>query len=181
MSRSAVPHLPAPAPAPGFPEGVRQHTGSLHIPHSLRFGLVASRFNPELTQPLVGSAVACLIQHGVPPDHIEVAWVPGAYEIPVVLKKWAAGGRFQALIALGAVLQGATVHAQSISNQVSRVMTDLSVEFRLPVIDAVVVSPSAELAAERCCTGEASRGWYAATAALEMTSLILRLRGGEHP
>lgn len=171
--------IPPPAPAPQIPATVRQYTGTLSVPHALRFGLVGSRFNPELTQPLVTSAVECLRAHGVADDHIEVAWVPGAYEIPVVLKKWASGGRIHALIGLGAVLQGATVHAQSISAQVSRAMTDIALEFRLPVIDAVVVAQTPELAAERCTTGEASRGWYAALAALEMASLLQRLRGGE--
>jgi 6,7-dimethyl-8-ribityllumazine synthase len=151
--------------------------GDLHPPPGLRFGLVASRFNPDLTRPLVRAAVDGLLRHGVAPDHVEVVWTPGAFEIPVLLKRWAASRRFQALIGLGAVLQGATVHAQSISAQVSRAMTDVALEFHLPVIDAVVVAATPELAAERCRTGEASRGWYAALAALEMATLLQRLRG----
>jgi 6,7-dimethyl-8-ribityllumazine synthase len=178
VSRDHAPLLPSPQPAPGLPFELRQHLGERSAPPGARFGLISGRFNPELTQPLVTGAVQGLLQSGVRAEQVELAWVPGCYELPVVLREWAASGRFHALIALGTVLQGATVHAQSISTQVSRAMTEVSMAHGLPVIDAVVVAPTPEVAAERCRADASGRGWYAALAAVEMVTLLARLRAG---
>ena len=161
------------SPRPGL-AGVRQHTGSADA-RGLRFGIVASRFNPDLTGGLVDGAVAALRSRGARAKDITVAWVSGAFEIPVVLDRLAASGRFDALLALGAVLEGKTAHAQMISNQVNRALMEIALVHRRPVIDGVVCAASHKIAAERCLDVKAGRGWYCAMAAIESATVLASL------
>lgn len=160
-------------PRAGLP-GVRQVTGG-NSAAGLRVGIVASRFNPDLTGGLVDGAVAALRARGAAAKNITVAWVPGAFEIPVVLNRMAASGRFDALIALGAVLEGKTAHAQMISSQVNRALMETALVHDLPVIDGVVCATSRKIAAERCLDLDSGRGWYCAMAALEAASVLAAL------
>ncbi len=143
-----------------------------HEVADLRFGLVVSRFNPELTEGLARAAVQALKTHGARPEQITIIWVPGAFELSGVLEICASRGQYDALIALGAVLQGATPHADAIGQTVVRSLSEIARTYQLPVIDGVVVARTAEQASARCLSGEQSRGWYAAKAAIEMAQVM---------
>lgn len=160
---------------PDLPEAVRQFAGTLNA-EGLSFGIVVSRFNPQLTEPALKSAVDALMHHGAQPASISVAWVPGSYEIPTALEVMAAQGGIDALIALGAVIEGETPHASAINAAVSDALCAIARAHQIPVIDGVVVARTMEQAVERCCTGEHSRAWYAAKAAIEMAHLLKRLK-----
>jgi 6,7-dimethyl-8-ribityllumazine synthase len=141
----------------------------------MRFGLVISRFNSFLTQQLLKGALDCLARHGAAAEQVTVVWVPGANEIPAAVDRLAAGGRFDALIALGAVVQGATVHADLINGQVSRSLAKIGLDRGLPVINAVVAAGSLEQAIERAGTKAGNKGWDGALAAIEMASVFRQL------
>jgi len=143
--------------------------------NGLRFAVVVSRYNDQLTNGLLEAFMASMAARGVSSEQIFIYWVPGAYEIPTVLSKLAAKGGFHALVALGAVMEGATNHAQIISQEIAHAVSQLSVKYQLPIIDTVVTSNTMEEARERCLTGEQSRGHYAAEAALEMASLLNKI------
>ena len=140
-----------------------------------KFGIVISRFNDFLTKQLLLGAVDCLVRHGAKEEDITVAWVPGAYETPLAVKKMAAGKGYSALIALGAVVQGATPHAGLINSQVARALAQIGLETGLPVIDGVVAADNLEQAIERCGTKSGNRGWSAAQAAIEMANLMKQM------
>ncbi len=141
----------------------------------LTFGLVVSRFNDFLTRHLKDGAIDCLIRHGGREEDITVAWVPGSNEIPQAVKKMAEGDRFNAIIALGVVVQGATTHAELINSQVSRSLAAISLESGVPVINGVVAADNLEQAIERCGTKAGNKGWQAAEAAIEMANLFKAL------
>lgn len=149
--------------------GVTTHVGT-HQGEGRRFGLVAARFNVRLTGAMVTAAVETFQANGVRPADLEVVWVPGSYEIPLFIKRLAASGRFDALLACGVVIEGATRHADLIMNSLVQSFVGLSLEFDCPVVDAVVSARTIEQAEARCLTGPDSRGAYAALAALETAS-----------
>lgn len=138
----------------------------------LKIGIVVSRFNDFLTKQLVGGAVDCIVRHGGREEDITVAWVPGANEIPMAAKKMADSGKFAAVVALGAVVQGATPHAGLINTQVSRSLSATAMETGVPVINGVVSADTLEQAIERCGTKAGNKGWTAAQAAVEMANLF---------
>lgn len=146
--------------------GSRQVVGALDA-SGLRFGIVVSRFNDELTSELATSAYQCLIRYGAKPDTIDLVRVPGAYEIPVVAERMAASKRYDALIVLGVVVEGETQHAQMIIDTTGQSMLDIACRHQLPVINEIVGVRSWEQAEARCLGGENTRGWYAAEAAIE--------------
>lgn len=137
-----------------------------------KFGIVVSRFNDLFTKQLLAGALDCLQRHGAAEKDIAVAWVPGAYEQPLVLKKMAESGKYDALIALGAVVQGATPHAGLIGSQVARAISQIAMRTSVPVIDGVVVAENLDQAIERCGTKAGNRGWSAAQSAIEMADLL---------
>jgi len=141
----------------------------------LRVAIVVSRFNDFLTKQLLEGAVDCLVRHGTPEGNITVAWVPGANEIPLALKKLAAAGKDDAIIAIGAVIQGATPHADLINAQVSRSLARTAMDHDVPVINGVVCASTLEQAIERSGTKAGNKGWYAALAAIEMANLYKEL------
>ena len=145
------------------------------IATGLRFGIVCSRFNEFFTSKLLGGALDCIVRHGGNAGDIEVAWVPGSFEIPLVAKRMAASGRYDAIIALGVVIQGATTHAAYINAQVSRGLAQISAEFGLPVIYGVVTTDTIEQAIERSGTKAGNRGAGAAASAIEMANLMKSL------
>ncbi len=147
--------------------GIHQITGN-HNAGRLKFGLVVSRFNDKITNKLLRSAADCLTQHGASDTNITVVWVPGAFEIPGVLEKMAQSGRYDALIALGAIVQGETPHAALISAEVNRSMSAIAQRHGLPVVDGVVMTHTMAQAEVRSKVGTGGRGWYAATVAIEM-------------
>ena len=141
----------------------------------LKFGIVVSRFNDLFTGQLLKGAVDCLLRHGGEEKNIEIVWVPGAYELPLALKKLAQAGKHNSLIALGAVIQGATSHAGLINAQVARALTQISLESGIPVVDGLVSAENIDQAIERCGSKDGNRGWNAAQTAIEMASLLQQL------
>lgn len=153
---------------------VKELSGNL-IGKGLKIGIVVSRFNDFFTKELVGGAIDCLVRHGVSEKDIVVAWVPGANELPLVTQKLATKGGLDAIIALGAVIQGATPHADLINAQVSRSLAGIALEKQVPVINSVVCADNLEQAIERCGTKAGNKGWSGALAAIEMANLYQQM------
>jgi 6,7-dimethyl-8-ribityllumazine synthase len=155
-----------------------EHTGRLEG-GGKRFGIVVSRFNDLITRRLLDAAVDCLQRHGVAGEDVEVAWVPGAWEIPLVLRRLAATGRFDAVIALGAVIRGATPHFDYVSGSVAAGVASAGAELGVPAIFGVLTTDTIEQAIERAGTKAGNKGWDAALAALEMADLLRSIGEGE--
>jgi 6,7-dimethyl-8-ribityllumazine synthase len=153
----------------------KEYSGHLDA-KGLKIGIVISRYNDFLTKHLLQGAIDCLVRHGEDEKDVSVVWVPGAYEMPVAVKNLAQGGKYSALVALGAVIQGATVHAGLINTQLTRALTQISLDFDIPVIDGVVAADTLEQAIERSGTKSGNRGWNAAQSAIEMANLIRNLK-----
>ena len=141
----------------------------------LRIGIAISRFNERFTRNLLEGATAALEKNGVDRNNVTVVWVPGAFEIPFVLKKMAVSQEYDALIALGVVIQGATVHADVINHTVAMAVHRISLEEDVPVIDGVVGVRTVEQAEERAGPAPDNRGWNAALTALEMAHVAKEL------
>jgi 6,7-dimethyl-8-ribityllumazine synthase len=154
--------------------GANQVLGSLDA-SGMRFGIVVSRFNDELTNELCRSAYQCLDQYGAKRETIDVVRVPGAYEIPVVAEKMAASGNYNALIVLGVVVEGETQHAQMIIDTTGQSILDIACRHQTPIINEIVGVRSWAQAEARCLGGENTRGWYAAEAAIETARVYKQL------
>ena len=137
----------------------------------LKFGIVVARFNDFLTRQLLAGALDCFKRHGAKEEDITVVWVPGSYEIPLAVQQLARGGKVNAIVALGAVIQGATPHAGLINAQVARALGGIALQTGMPVIDGVVATENLEQAIERSGTKAGNRGWSAAQSAIEMANL----------
>lgn len=153
---------------------IKEISGDL-MAQKLRFGLVVSRFNDMFSGQLLRGALDCLKRHGAPENAVTVARVPGAFEIPLVAQRLAAGGKCDAVIALGVVIQGATPHAGLIAGQVTRALMQIAMQTNVPVIDGVVVADNLEQAIERSGSKAGNRGWHAAQSAVEMATLCRQL------
>jgi 6,7-dimethyl-8-ribityllumazine synthase len=136
-----------------------------------RFGIVAGRFNEMITSSLVAAARDCLLRHGVEDSDIELLWVPGAWEIPGAMRLLGRTGRFDALIAIGAVIRGGTPHFDYVAGQAASGVAALGLELEIPVVFGVLTTDSVEQAIERAGTKAGNKGWDAALAALEMADL----------
>jgi 6,7-dimethyl-8-ribityllumazine synthase len=145
--------------------------GSL-LGQGLKFGVVVSRFNEFITQRLLEGAEDALRRHGVHDGDVEVAWVPGSFEIPLIAKRLAVMGQFDAVICLGAVIRGDTLHFEYVASQVTREISRVGFETGLPVIYGVVTADTLEQAIERAGTKAGNRGFQAATDAIEMANLV---------
>ena len=137
-----------------------------------KFGIVVSRFNGFFTDQLLQGAEDCLLRHGAKPADIVFVRVPGASEIPLAVQRLLASGKVDAVLALGCVIQGATPHADLIEQQVSRSLTQLSLQFDKPVTGGLVAANNLEQAIERAGTKMGNKGWDAAAAAVEMVSVL---------
>ncbi len=137
----------------------------------LKFGLVASRFNEFVTKKLVEGAQDALLRHGVSEEDIEIAWVPGTFEIPLVAKKLALTKRYDAVICLGAVIRGATPHAEYIAAEVTKGIAKIGLETGLPVMYGIITADTLEQAIERAGTKKGNKGFEAAVSAIEMANL----------
>ncbi len=142
----------------------------------LRFGIAISRFNDLFTKSLLQGAVDGLVRHGAREQDLTVVWVPGAFELPVVLKHMAAGGQYDALIALGVVIQGSTGHADRINKEVAAACARIAMETGVPVIEGVLGVQNLDQAMERSGAKHGNRGWSAAEAAIEMAGVMRQLR-----
>lgn len=140
-----------------------------------KFGLVVGRFNEFITNKLLGGALDALNRHGAMEDDVEVAWVPGAFEIPLVAQKMAQSGKYTAVICLGAVIRGATPHFDFVCSEVSKGVAKVSLDTGVPTIFGVVTTDTIEQAIERAGTKAGNKGWDAAVTAIEMASLLNNL------
>lgn len=137
----------------------------------LKFGIVVARFNELLSSRLLSGAQDALIRHGVSADDVDVAWVPGAFEIPMVAGKLAASGRYDAVIALGVVIRGGTPHFEYVSSEVSKGVAKVSMDTGVPVLFGVITADTIDQAVERAGTKAGNKGWEAGEAAIEMANL----------
>ena len=140
-----------------------------------RFAVAASRFNAVIVGPLVDGALACLAKHGVGVEDIDVAWTPGAFELPVAARRLAASGGYDAVICLGAVVRGETPHFDYVSAEAARGISDASRDTGVPVIFGVLTTETMAQAHDRAGGKHGNKGWDAAMAAIEMSSLLERL------
>ncbi len=146
------------------------------VGQGLRFGIVVSRFNEFITGKLLTGAENALYRHGVSEDAVEIAWVPGAFEIPLVADRMAASGRYDAVIALGAVIRGATAHFDYVAGEVAKGVSGAALKNGLPVIFGVITVDTIEQAIERAGTKSGNKGWEAAVTAIEMANLMRELK-----
>lgn len=142
------------------------------VASGIKVGIVAARFNEFIVSKLVSGAEDACIRHGVNSDDIELAWVPGAFEIPLVAKKMAKSGKYDAVICLGAVIKGATSHYDYVCAEVSKGVASVSLETELPVIFGVLTTDNIEQAIERAGTKAGNKGYDVACTAIEMVNLM---------
>jgi 6,7-dimethyl-8-ribityllumazine synthase len=142
------------------------------IGSGMKVGVVVSRFNELLSSRLLGGAQDALSRHGVAADDVDVAWVPGAFEIPLVAHKMAASGRYDAVLALGVIIRGATPHFEYVAAEVSKGVAKASADTGVPVMFGVVTADSIDQAVERAGTKQGNKGWDAAVAGIEMANLL---------
>ena len=144
----------------------------------LRFGLVVGRFNEFISTRLLDGALDCLRRHEVDDSDIDVAWVPGAFEMPLVAQRMAASGRYDAIVCLGAVIRGGTPHFDYVAAEAAKGIAKVSLDSGVPVIFGVLTTDTIEQAVERAGTKAGNKGWAAALTALEMANLLRVLPGG---
>ncbi|MFC1941520.1 6,7-dimethyl-8-ribityllumazine synthase [Chloroflexota bacterium] len=138
----------------------------------LKFGVVVSRFNEFFTKKLLDGAQDALLRHGVSEDGIDIAWVPGAFEVPLVAKKLAQTKKYDAVICLAAVVRGATPHFEYIAAEVTKGVARVSLETGLPISYGVITADTLEQAIERAGTKAGNKGFDAAVDAIEMANLL---------
>lgn len=141
----------------------------------LKFGIVVSRFNEFITEKLLYGARDALIRHGVKEDDIDIVKVPGSFEIPVVAKKLALKGTYNAIICLGTIIRGATPHFEYVAAEVSKGIASVSVETGVPIAFGIITSDTIEQAIERAGTKSGNKGWDAALSAIEMAQLLKKI------
>jgi 6,7-dimethyl-8-ribityllumazine synthase len=140
-----------------------------------RFAVVASRFNQQIVERLVDGALDALVRHGVSADDVDVVWVPGAWELPLAARRLLASERYDALVAVGAVIRGDTPHFDYVAGEASRGLASASVEFETPIGFGVLTCDNDAQAEARAGGTHGNKGWDAALAALEMVDLFDRL------
>jgi len=150
------------------------HEGELKA-EGIRFAIVASRFNHMLVDRLVEGAIDCILRHGGSKDNIELARVPGSWEIPVAVGKFVKREDIDAVIALGVLIRGSTPHFEYIASEVSKGIANLSIEEGKPISFGIITADTLEQAIERAGTKMGNKGWEAALSAIEMANLFRKL------
>lgn len=140
-----------------------------------KFAIIVSRFNEFITNKLLMGAIDCLNRHEVEDNNVDVIWTPGAFEIPLVAQKLAKSGKYDAVIALGAVIRGATPHFDFVANEVAKGIAQVNLSFEIPVIFGIITADTIEQAIERAGTKAGNKGWDAALTALEMSNLFTQI------
>ncbi|MEA3345760.1 MAG: 6,7-dimethyl-8-ribityllumazine synthase [Chloroflexota bacterium] len=143
------------------------------IGEGLKFAIVVARFNEFITGKLLEGAEDALSRHGVDMDDVDIAWVPGAFEIPLVAKKLATTGRYDGVICLGAVIRGATPHFDYVAAEASKGVAQTSLQTGVPILFGILTTDTIEQAIERAGTKAGNKGFDAAEAAIEMANLLL--------
>lgn len=141
-----------------------------------KIGIVASRFNEFITSKLIGGAEDALLRHDVRPEDIDLAWVPGAFEIPLAAQKMACSGKYDAIICVGAVIRGSTSHYDYVCAEVSKGIATVSLKSSIPVMFGVLTTENIEQAIERAGTKAGNKGYDCAMSALEMISLMKNIK-----
>ena len=154
---------------------MRTLEGKVVAKEGMKVAIVASRFNEIIVNKLLGGAVDGLVRHGVEENNITAAWVPGAFEIPVVAKKLACSKKYDAVICVGAVIRGDTSHYDYVCNEVSKGVAQVGLETGVPVLFGIVTTENIEQAIERAGTKAGNKGSDAAKSAIEMANLISKL------
>lgn len=142
------------------------------IATGLKFGIVVARFNELLSSRILSGAKDALVRHGVAEEDIDVAWVPGAFEVPFGASKLAATKKYDAVIALGVVIRGGTPHFEYVASEVAKGVAKITLETGVPVTFGVITADTIEQAVERAGTKSGNKGWEAAEAAIEMANLV---------
>ncbi|MFA9556088.1 6,7-dimethyl-8-ribityllumazine synthase [Evansella sp. AB-rgal1] len=137
----------------------------------LRVGIVVGRFNEFITSKLLGGAQDACKRHGIAEEDVDIAWVPGAFEIPIIAKKMVESGKYDAVVTLGTVIRGSTPHFDYVCNEVAKGVGSLSLTSGVPVIFGVLTTDTIEQAVERAGTKAGNKGWEAAVSAIEMANL----------
>ena len=159
-------------------EGVNYIEGDLTA-EGRSFGIVASRFNDYVVKALLDGAVDAIRRHGGDAGTVDVVWVPGSYEIPVVAREMAISGRYDAIVCLGAVIRGATAHFDYVAGGAAGGISQVALETGVPVIFGVITTETIEQAIERAGTKMGNKGFEAAVSAIEMADLMPKLRKGQ--
>ncbi|WP_017187128.1 6,7-dimethyl-8-ribityllumazine synthase [Alkalibacillus haloalkaliphilus] len=146
------------------------------VAQDLKVGIVVGRFNAFITEKLLDGALDGLKRHGLSEDNVEVAWVPGAYEIPLATKKMIEHGDYDAVITLGTVIRGATPHFDYVSGEVAKGTSSVSLDTGVPVIFGVLTTDTIEQAVERAGTKAGNKGYEAAVSAIEMANLVTEFK-----
>ena len=141
----------------------------------LKIGIVVARFNEFITSKLLGGALDTLHRHAAREEDIDVAWVPGAFEIPLAAKKMAESGKYDAIICLGAVIRGSTSHYDYVCNEVSKGVAQIGLHTGIPVMFGVLTTETIEQAIERAGTKAGNKGFDAAVGAIEMANLLRKI------
>ena len=141
----------------------------------VKIGIVVARFNDFITSRLLGGAIDGLQRHNVNEDNIDVAWVPGAFEIPLIASKMAKSGKYDAVLCLGAVIRGATSHYDYVCSEVSKGIAQVSLNAEIPVMFGILTTDNIEQAIERAGSKAGNKGFECATGAIEMINLIREL------
>jgi len=145
------------------------------VSEQLKYGIVVARFNEFITGKLLDGALDAFKRHGVKDDEIDIAWVPGAFEIPLIAQKMAESGKYDAVVALGAVIRGSTPHFDYVCNEVSKGVAAVGLKTGVPTIFGVLTTETIEQAIERAGTKAGNKGWEAAVTAIEMANLTKQL------
>ena len=147
------------------------------VSKEIKIGIVCARFNEFITSKLLGGAMDALVRHDVKEDDVDVAWVPGAFEIPLIASKMAKSGKYDAVICLGAVIRGSTSHYDYVCNEVSKGVATVSLQTGIPVMFGVLTTENIEQAIERAGTKAGNKGFDVAVGAIEMVNLIHEIEG----
>lgn len=142
------------------------------VSKEIRIGIVAARFNEFITSKLLSGAMDALVRHDVKEENVHVAWVPGAFEIPLIASKMANSGNYDAVICLGAVIRGSTTHYDYVCSEVSKGIASVSLTSGVPVMFGVLTTENIEQAIERAGTKAGNKGYDCAVGAIEMVNLI---------
>lgn len=145
------------------------------VSKGIKVGIVAARFNEFITSKLIGGAMDGLIRHDVRDEDVEVAWVPGAFEIPLIASKMAKSGKYDALICLGAVIRGSTSHYDYVCNEVSKGVAHVGLAAGIPVLFGVITTENIEQAIARAGSKAGNKGYDCALSAIEMVNLMKQI------
>ena len=153
-------------------ENINKIEGHLVADNSFKIGIITARFNDFITSKLLGGAIDGLVRHGVSEENITSAWIPGAFELPLIASKMAASGEYDAVICLGAVIRGATTHYDYVCSEVAKGIAKVGLDSGVPTIFGLITTENIEQAIERAGSKSGNKGYEAAVTAIEMVSLM---------